>query len=181
MLVKLEQCLFNVGSQGCPTEDYFNGVLHVNIRLTASAPCRVPSSCLPSNFSRKAASSQQPARANHHPAPNAWPWHNSSSGVTTTGGQQHSASHTTRPIDRHLPQPRHTTALFAPARDPPPPHRTPSPTYRAPRPLNIPIPPRNKASPSPHHRLRRSSHRRHRATYTHNHILLPTKWRRLPR
>ena len=148
--------------------------------LTAACPAGFPA----------ATSSRKPAQ----PASSASPCESSSRSKCMALAQQqqqqrrhhHERATTFNPlnntsIDHHLPQipppsPRpHVTLL----------HRPPSPTDRAPRPLNIPIPPRNKASPSPHQTTTTGSvtpsHRRHRATHTHNHTLLPTKWRRLPR
>ena len=155
-------------------------ILHVNRRLTASRA--MSRACLPP----VQLSSQQLQSQASQPVRIIIPLQIQMHGLGTT------AAAASPPPDANNIQPAaHTTIAHPHLPQIPPPssrphvillHRTPSPTDRAPRPLNIPIPPRNKASPSPHHhQLRHSSHRRHRAILTHDHILLPTRWRRLPR
>jgi len=93
-------------------------VEHLLIKCYCRVPCVGPG-VFPAT-SHVASQAARQARANH-PAPNAWPWHNSSSsggGGVTTKGQQHSAP----PIPPLTAIYHYTTTLSANARDPPPPH-----------------------------------------------------------
>jgi hypothetical protein len=92
-------------------------VVCVDSLLTAHLRCRVPAVQLSSSFPSNLRTSQ--ARANH-PAPNAWPWHNSSSRAAASPPPKGNNIQPPIPPLTLTSIYQHNTTLSAPARDPPP-------------------------------------------------------------